>query len=100
MTVVLVALWIVTCRFPQQLQLRPDIDNLVRSVETHSGRSNLELSQSIYSLVLMVCSSAMLTKSEAQNLLAGFPHEACGATVEFRQTARRKGQHLQPGFVD
>lgn len=32
----------------------------------------------------------MLARSEAHNLLAGCPHEACGAAVGLRQTARRK----------
>ena len=46
-------------------------------------------------MILVVLSSAALTKIEAPNVLAGFPHEACGAAAELRQTARRRQQARQ-----
>lgn len=44
MTMVLAALWI-SCRSSKQLQLHPEYNDSVSSVETHSGRSNSSLGQ-------------------------------------------------------
>lgn len=48
------------------------------------------LSRSDHSMSLVIRSSAAITKIEARNLLARFPHEAYGPAAELRQTACRR----------